>query len=264
MIKTIHYCARVLGLTALVALHPWPARAQHPPISPARTTTAPPNEFGTSDYTVTVIPASAFTSDKFPTTDFGNLYRRFEPYDSAGHFFSGVDIPAGAVIDFVGLRLHNDTYYPYVNYQLNLFSVDQHSGTTSGVVSFLEDYQTAFYTTTYNETPLGFAWTQNAHQALVVDVYQIPYDCPILTFCRHDFGMGWVEIWWKRTVSPPPATPSFTDVPTDDGAYQYVEALKASGITVGCGASTFCPDATLTRRQMAVFLSKALGLHWPN
>jgi len=74
-----------------------------------------------------------------------------------------------------------------------------------------------------------------------------------------------VEIWWKRTVSPPPATPSFADVPTDDQGYQFIEALKASGITAGCGdGTTFCPDATLTRRQMAVFLSKALGLHWPN
>jgi hypothetical protein len=35
----------------------------------------------------------------------------------------------------------------------------------------------------------------------------------------------------------------------------------ASGITAGCGGGNYCPDAP-TRRQMAIFLAKALGLHW--
>jgi hypothetical protein len=77
-------------------------------------------------------------------------------------------------------------------------------------------------------------------------------------------GLGGVQITWKRQVSPPPATPTFADVPASDGAWPYVEALAASGITAGCGNGNYCPDATLTRRQMAVFLSKALGLHWTN
>jgi hypothetical protein len=66
-------------------------------------------------------------------------------------------------------------------------------------------------------------------------------------------------------VSPAPATPSFNDVPTGDFGYQYIEALALSGITGGCQASPplFCPDAFVTRRQMAVFLAKALGLQWP-
>ena len=49
-----------------------------------------------------------------------------------------------------------------------------------------------------------------------------------------------------------------------DSAWPHIEALASSGITVGCGAGVFCPDATLTRRQMAVFLAKALGLDWRN
>jgi hypothetical protein len=36
----------------------------------------------------------------------------------------------------------------------------------------------------------------------------------------------------------------------------------ASGITAGCGGGNYCPDAPLTRGQMAVFLSKGLGLHF--
>lgn len=71
-------------------------------------------------------------------------------------------------------------------------------------------------------------------------------------------------LWYHLQVSTPPVTATFGDVPTDHPQYQFVEALAASGITVGCGSGNFCPDATLTRGQMAVFLSKALGLHFPN
>jgi hypothetical protein len=73
-----------------------------------------------------------------------------------------------------------------------------------------------------------------------------------------------VRIGYKLQVSPAPTTATFTDVPTTHVFFQYIEALAASGITSGCSASPpqFCPDAFLTRGQMAVFLSKALGLHW--
>jgi hypothetical protein len=63
-------------------------------------------------------------------------------------------------------------------------------------------------------------------------------------------------------VSPAPATATFGDVPTSHPFFRYVEALVASGITAGCGGGNYCPDAALTRGQMAVFLSKALGLHF--
>jgi hypothetical protein len=56
---------------------------------------------------------------------------------------------------------------------------------------------------------------------------------------------------------------SFNDVPTSDPAFQFVQALVAAGITSGCGGGNYCPDNPVTRRQMAVFLAKALGLHWP-
>jgi len=72
-----------------------------------------------------------------------------------------------------------------------------------------------------------------------------------------------VNIYYQLQVSPPPGTPTFNDVPTSHPFYQYVEALAASGITSGCGGGNFCPDQPLTRGQMAVFLSRALGLSWP-
>ena len=57
---------------------------------------------------------------------------------------------------------------------------------------------------------------------------------------------------------------SFTDVPLGYWAFQYIKALKASGITQGVTPTTYEPESNVTRAQMAVFLAKALGLHWPN
>ena len=54
---------------------------------------------------------------------------------------------------------------------------------------------------------------------------------------------------------------SFGDVPPSHIFWAWIEALVRAGITGGCGANPpiFCPDQTVTRAQMAVFLLR--GLH---
>ena len=52
---------------------------------------------------------------------------------------------------------------------------------------------------------------------------------------------------------------SFTDVPFDYWAWQYIESISYAGITGGCGNSNYCPSVTVTRDQMAVFLLR--GIH---
>lgn len=71
-----------------------------------------------------------------------------------------------------------------------------------------------------------------------------------------------VRLLWRRQTSPAPASTTFNDVPTWHWAFRQIEALAKSGITSGCGGGNFCPDMNVTRAQMAVFLSSALGLHW--
>ena len=74
--------------------------------------------------------------------------------------------------------------------------------------------------------------------------------------------LGSVRFVYQLQVSPAPATATFADVPTNHMFFQYIEALAASGITAGCGGGNYCPDQPVTRGQMAVFMAKALGLHW--
>jgi hypothetical protein len=66
---------------------------------------------------------------------------------------------------------------------------------------------------------------------------------------------------------PPASSGIFSDVPSNYWAVDWIEALYAEGITVGCGVEPlrFCPDDTVTRAEMAVFLlrSKYGSLHSP-
>ena len=74
------------------------------------------------------------------------------------------------------------------------------------------------------------------------------------------------RIRYRRQVSPAPVNARFQDVPTNHVFFQAVEALAASGITFGCNAAPplYCPDDPLTRGQLAAFLARALGLHFPD
>ncbi len=65
--------------------------------------------------------------------------------------------------------------------------------------------------------------------------------------------------WWSFTTLSTTAT--FGDVPSTYWARQFIERLYSAGITGGCLAAplSYCPDNTVTRAQMAVFLLK--GIH---
>lgn len=70
-----------------------------------------------------------------------------------------------------------------------------------------------------------------------------------------------VTFLWRAMGSPEPTTTAnpFTDVSPD--AYYYKAVLWAveQGITAGTGATTFAPDATVTRSQTVTFLWRAAG-----
>ena len=55
--------------------------------------------------------------------------------------------------------------------------------------------------------------------------------------------------------SPPPATGTvFNDVPASNIYAPWIEELQRQGLTAGCGGGNYCPDDSVTRAQMAVFL----------
>jgi hypothetical protein len=48
----------------------------------------------------------------------------------------------------------------------------------------------------------------------------------------------------------------FGDTPGSQQFYYYITKLVSNQITAGCGGGNYCPDANVTRQQMAVFLLK--------
>jgi hypothetical protein len=241
----------VLGSLAVLAVGAAESPSTASLTMPLTTGRLVPKEFGVQDETRTVISALSFNMQSYFNYDtLGNLARYCTNCQTAaGEYYATLDIPAGAVIDYVGVNNTSDSnavlgfaLYERTRYaQKNLlvgFSFPAH------------DWDTDF------AGPLDVLVPDHSDKELVLNVEQAA--SPNFQY------FAWVEIWWHRTVSPPPDTASFGDVPTSHPFFQFVEALKASGITGGCGNGTnFCPDSPLTRGQMAVFLAKALGLHYP-
>jgi hypothetical protein len=52
------------------------------------------------------------------------------------------------------------------------------------------------------------------------------------------------------------ASHQFTDVPNSNLFHADIDALVDSGVTSGCAANRYCPNANVTRGQMAAFLNR--------
>ena len=235
----------------IVAFSSTAAGQEHGLSLPLLASRVDPAAFGVLDETRTVISATSFlpsgTCCYRTSPSFG---RYLSNNGGHGEFYATLDLPAGAVIDFIGINSTTDTD---AILGLALWERDRAAN-----MNLLEGFSIpAHGWDTDFAGPLGIQITDHVDKELVLNVEQA------LSGSFQFFA--WVEVWWHRTVSPAPATASFNDVPTNHPFFQFVEALKASGITGGCGDGTnYCPDSPLTRGQMAVFLAKALGLHWAN
>jgi hypothetical protein len=54
-------------------------------------------------------------------------------------------------------------------------------------------------------------------------------------------------------------TSLFSDVPPDNPFCRHVHYIYATHVTTGCEPGKFCPDANVTRGQMALFVSRAMA-----
>ncbi|MBI5842457.1 MAG: S8 family serine peptidase [Chloroflexi bacterium] len=82
--------------------------------------------------------------------------------------------------------------------------------------------------------------------------------CPASSVTRAQMAVFLLKGIHGSSYSPPPATGGvFGDVANSHWAAAWIERLFAEGITGGCGTGIYCPEDTVTRAQMAVFLLKA-------
>jgi hypothetical protein len=84
--------------------------------------------------------------------------------------------------------------------------------------------------------------------------------CPDANVTRAQMAIFLLKGKHGSSYVPPVATGIFPDVPVGSFAADWIEQLAAEGITGGCGGGNYCPDANMTRDQMAVFLVKTFNL----
>ena len=88
-----------------------------------------------------------------------------------------------------------------------------------------------------------------------------PLYCPGLAVTRGAMAVFIVRAVHGAGFEPPPATGTmFIDVPPFHPFAAFIEQLARDGITSGCTPFRYCPDAPVTRGEMAVFLVRAFGL----
>jgi glucose/arabinose dehydrogenase len=84
--------------------------------------------------------------------------------------------------------------------------------------------------------------------------------CPTAPVTRAQMAVFLLKASLGSGYTPPPATGTiFADVAANDFAAAWIEDLYNRDITGGCATSPlrYCPDSSVTRAQMAVFLLKA-------
>ena len=85
--------------------------------------------------------------------------------------------------------------------------------------------------------------------------------CPNVYVTRAQMAVFLLRAMHGADYTPAPATGAvFADVSADYWSAAWIEQLAAEGITGGCGNGNFCPNAPVTRAQMAVFLVKTFAL----
>jgi len=210
--------------------------------------------FGTTTDSTVAVQSYAFQSgiSNDQLLDDGNGYRYYGAPTADPYVAAPLQLPSGVMIDSIALS--GCAVHPG-DLVLGLFD-NQWGGQANVLIGTVSiGIGGACGLTTDG---VSYLYTQTAQHPLYLVIYfaNNPLDGSV--------KFNEAEISYHRVVSPAPATSDFGDVPTSSPQFQFIEALYSAGITVGCGGGNYCPNQALTRGQMAVYLAKALGLHWPN
>ena len=86
--------------------------------------------------------------------------------------------------------------------------------------------------------------------------------CPESPVTRAQMAVFLLRSKYGASYSPPAVgdDTGFGDVQPTYWAGAWIKQLAAEGITSGCGDGNYCPEAPVTRAQMAVFMVKAFNL----
>jgi len=83
--------------------------------------------------------------------------------------------------------------------------------------------------------------------------------CPEFSVTRAEMAKFLLVAKHGKGYTPPDAgsDTGFGDVPITHWAADWIKQLAAEGLTSGCGGGNYCPNAKVTRAEMAKFLLSA-------
>ena len=82
--------------------------------------------------------------------------------------------------------------------------------------------------------------------------------CPDDPVTRGEMAVFIIQARYGSIPYTYPSTPYFADVPPSSSYFPFVQKMAQMGITAGCSVGYYCPDDSLTRGQMAVFITTGL------
>lgn len=115
----------------------------------------------------------------------------------------------------------------------------------------------------FTDVPLAYwaaAWVEQLVEEGVAAGCAADRYCPDDAVTRAQMAVLLVRATSAPGFVPPAATGVFNDVPATYWAAAWIEELARDGVTAGCGGGLFCPEALVSRAQMAVFLVTAFDL----
>jgi hypothetical protein len=84
--------------------------------------------------------------------------------------------------------------------------------------------------------------------------------CPGNPVTRQEMAVFALATLDPAFVPPACTVPPFADVPVTSPFCPYIAELSRRGVVAGCGGGNYCPAASVTRQEMAVFISGTFGL----
>ncbi len=219
--------------------------------------------YGTQDYVETLVFQSQFHR-RNSATIYDDHLNHFAKYNAGGsnpYFIAPIHLPVGAEILFVEFVYYdNSTTYDFTGMYCYAWVSSDGTNPGSTCPQVVQPSGSGGDKITLLMVQDRFLPRKDVNQDGIKEevVYFLAVNLPPTNQIR----LKWAVVGWVREVSPAPKTATFSDVPKTHPAFQYVEALVASGIVQGCGNGKYCPKQYVTRGQMAVYLSLTLGLHW--
>ncbi len=111
------------------------------------------------------------------------------------------------------------------------------------------------------EGSFGYNWIQKLFELGITSGCAAGYYCPDDSVSRGEMAAFIIRMRYAGAAFTFSSTATFTDVPAGAGFFSDIQRMAEDNITSGCGSGMYCPDDSVTRGEMAVFIMRG-AFNW--